>query len=151
MNKQADFNNDLAALHENVNASVGDVLEVLQRKRSDKQLQPSVTPARELIASTQTSDVPESAPSRPSAAKQPRRQRMALRSRLSSAIEREEPLENVTTRLRQKTNELLTETALRQRLKKVAPATRQDIIEAALEDWFSKHGYSRGCDEGSID
>jgi hypothetical protein len=63
------------------------------------------------------------------------------------AVESEAPLENVTTRLRQKTNELLTESALRQRLKKESPSTRQDIIEAALADWFRTHGYGRGRDE----
>ena len=151
MNKQVDFGNDLAALHENVNASVGDVLEVLQRKRSDKQPLPSLESAREPVASTQTADASAVTPPTPSVASQPRRQRTASRSHLLREMEREEPLENVTTRLRQRTNELLTEAALRQRLKKTAPSTRQDIIEAALADWFRKHGYARGREDESSD
>jgi len=65
--------------------------------------------------------------------------------------ERDEPLENVTTRLRRTTNELLTEAALRQRLKKESPSTRQDIVEAALGDWFRKHGYHSGQREEGDD
>jgi hypothetical protein len=51
-------------------------------------------------------------------------------------------LENVTTRLPRDTNERLTDAALRQRLKKVEPATRQDIINEALKEWLERKGYS---------
>jgi len=146
MNKQPDFGNDLAALNENVTAAVGDVLEALQQKRATK----TATVSKK----ADEKDVQPSAPvesvsgAEPAiAAPSPRRQRMSSRSRLTPSVERDEPLENVTTRLRQKTNELLTEAALRQRLKKEMPATRQDIIEAALGDWFRKHGYGRGRDD----
>jgi hypothetical protein len=146
MNKQPDFGNDLAALNENVTAAVGDVLKALQQKRAtkttavskkadEKDVQPSAP-----VESVYGAELAIAAPS-------PRRQRMSSRSRLTPSVERDEPLENVTTRLRQKTNELLTEAALRQRLKKEMPATRQDIIEAALGDWFRKHGYGRGRDD----
>ena len=53
------------------------------------------------------------------------------------------PLENVTTRLRHDTNERLTEAALHQKLKKVRPNTRQDIIEAALQDGLGGEATSR--------
>ena len=143
MNKQADFGNDLATLNENVNAEVGDVLSALQQRRTASRppltmkglLQPKSPPTggatQEPLATTSP----------------PRRQRSASHSRLVLAVERDEPLENVTTRLRQSTNELLTEASLRQQLKKASPATRQDIVEAALNDWFQKHGYSRSRDE----
>lgn len=149
MNKQVDFGNDLAALHENVNASVGDVLEALQQKRVVKRPEPGAPPTEKPLEPTATGEVRDS--SMPIATNQPRRQRPSSRSRLTPTIEREEPLENVTTRLRQKTNELLTESALRQRLKKESPSTRQDIIEAALGDWFRKHGYARGRDDEAAD
>jgi hypothetical protein len=71
-----------------------------------------------------------------------RRQRPASRSRLTPIVENDEPLENITTRLRRTANELLTEAALRQRLKKESPSTRQDIVQEALEDWFRKRGYA---------
>jgi hypothetical protein len=50
-------------------------------------------------------------------------------------------LENVTTRLSPETNSLLTEAALRQRLKNERPATRQDIIETAVREWLERQGY----------
>lgn len=146
MSKQVDFGDDLAALHKNVTASVGDVLQVLQRKRDTKTLE-IINKAEKNQVEPAASSEPASEPELSVAANPSRRQRMSPRSRLTPTIEREEPLENVTTRLRQQTNELLTEAALRQRLKKELPSTRQDIIEAALSDWFRKHGYGRGRGE----
>ena len=49
--------------------------------------------------------------------------------------------ENVTTRLTRRTNELLTEASLRQKLKKVKPDSRQDIIECAILEWLKRHGF----------
>lgn len=145
MNKQPDFGSDLAALNENVTAAVGDVLEALQQNREAKRSDVIKKAEEKAVEPTSSADQPVASES--PAVSAPRRHRMASRSRLTLAIERDEPLENVTTRLRQQTNELLTEAALRQRLKKQSPATRQDIIEAALGDWFRKHGYARGRDE----
>jgi hypothetical protein len=151
MNKQVDFGNDLAALHDNVNTSVGDMLEALQQKRTVKRPEPVTKPEEKPAEPGATGKESPAASAEPLVASSPRRQRTLSRSRLTPMIERDEPLENVTTRLRQKTNELLTESALRQRLKKESPATRQDIIEAALGDWFRKHGYGRGRDEEIAD
>lgn len=150
MNKQPDFGNDLAALNENVTAAVGDVLEALQQKRTAKASEASKKAEEQLVEPAASTEL-TSELNLPVAAPSPGRQRTSPRSRLAPTIERDEPLENVTTRLRQKTNELLTEAALRQRLKKVTPATRQDIVEAALHDWFRKHGYARGRDEEAAD
>ena len=141
MNKQPDFGSDLATLNENVTAEVGDVLQALEQKRTAsrpaivrKKDEPGAEPR--LVTADKTTPPEQSA-----ATSLPRRQRSSSRSRLAVSVEHDEPVENVTTRLRRKTNELLTEAALRQRLKKEHPATRQDIIEAALTDWFRKHGY----------
>ena len=49
--------------------------------------------------------------------------------------------ENVTTRLTRHTNELLTEASLRQKLKKVKPDSRQDIIECAILEWLKRQGF----------
>ena len=150
MNKQPDFGTDLANLQDSVTAEVGDMLHALEQKRSIgraptiKQEEPQA-PSSQLTANQL--DVP--APS--TGAPAPRRPRPASRSRLAPTVERNEPLENVTTRLRQRTNELLTEAALRQRLKKENPATRQDIVEAALCEWFRKQGYLRARDEEPAD
>lgn len=51
-------------------------------------------------------------------------------------------LENVTTRLTRETNQRLTEAALRQRLAKVTPDSRQAIIETAIANWLSQNGYA---------
>ena len=141
MNKQPDFGTDLATLNDNVTAEVGDVLQALEQKRTasrrpivSKKEEPAAEPPQVTADNT-------TAPEQPAATSSSRRPRSSSRSRLTVSIEHEEPVENVTTRLRRKTNELLTESALRQRLKKEHPATRQDIIEAALTDWFRKHGY----------
>lgn len=152
MNKQPDFGDDLANLNDNVTAAVGDVLQVLQQKRTNGNAvvvkQPDAA-AKEEPKAASTLGIEET--EQPVVASSPRRQRSANRSRLTPTVDHGEPLENVTTRLRQKTNELLTEAALRQRLKKESPSTRQDIIEVALSDWFRKHGYSRSHAEESAD
>jgi hypothetical protein len=142
MNKQSDFGNDLAILNENVNAEVGDVLSALQQKRTASR-SPLIVKDPPQPKSQPESPPTGGATQEPLATTgAPRRQRLASRSRLTPTVEHAEPLENVTTRLRQKTNELLTEAALRQRLKKEDPSTRQDIVEAALQDWFRRHGYA---------
>lgn len=146
MSKQSDFGNDLAALNDNVTAAVDDVLQVLQQKRSTKRpasSQPieaspadSTPPAIAHAATKPEQLAGSSSPNNP-----PRRQRLASRSKLAVTVEEDEPLKNVTTRLRRSTNALLTEATLRQQLKKVTPDSRQAIIEAALHDWFRKHDY----------
>ena len=147
MNKQVDFGNDLATLNESVNVEVGDVLSALQNKRTASRPSLHTTESPQPKAPTESTLNVGASPEPFAKSSVPRRQRTASRSRLALAFERDEPLENVTTRLRQSTNELLTEAALRQRLKKESPSTRQDIIEAALHDWFRKHDYGRGRDD----
>jgi len=150
MNKQPDFGNDLAALQLSVTAEVGDVLHALQNKRSATR-SPTIKKEEPQGPSSPPNANQLDGPAPSTGAPAPRRSRPASRSRLVPAVDRDEPLENVTTRLRQRTNELLTEAALRQRLKKENPATRQDIVEAALCDWFRKQGYLRARDEEPAD
>jgi hypothetical protein len=151
MNKQPDFGNDLATLNESVSAEVGDVLQALQQKRTATR--PTIVNKKDPAPGTPAGSTPDltATHEQPAAVSSPRRQRSASRSRLTPTVDRDEPLENVTTRLRLSTNELLTEAALRQRLKKESPATRQDIIETALGDWFRKHGYGRDRDDVAKD
>lgn len=151
MNKHVDFGTDLATLQENVNVEVGDVLSALQNTRTTSRPALNTKESPEPKAPVESTPHVGASPEPLATSSVPRRQRPASRSHLTLAVEREEPLENVTTRLRQKTNELLTEAALRQRLKKESPSTRQDIVEAALGDWFRKHGYARGRDGETAD
>lgn len=141
MDKRPDFGKDLVSLTANVEAEVGDVLDALRQKKSTP---PRIVRERQVNAAVEHSDAKSASAETPTengATASERRMRSARRSRLRPVIERDEILENVTTRLPRATNELLTEAALRQRLKKELPATRQDIVEAALTDWFRKHGY----------
>jgi hypothetical protein len=147
MDKRPDFGKDLAALTSNVTAEVGDVLQALRQKQvakrpADNNKGENMTPEQEPVA---VDDRPTK-PANTTATDISRRSRPASRSRLKPIIERDDALENVTTRLRRETNELLTEAALRQRLKKEIPATRQDIVEAALTDWFRRQGYALRTD-----
>ena len=152
MNKQPDFENDLAALNDNVTTAVDDVLQVLQQKRSTKQ----PVASRKIEASPADSAPSTNAdaaikPKQPATSgspnTSPRRQRLSSRSQLTVTVDEDEPLKNVTTRLRRSTDEFLTEVTLRQRLKKASPDSRQAIMEEAVNDWFRKHGYGRGRDD----
>jgi hypothetical protein len=143
MSKEPDFGSDLAALNEHVNVEVGDMLKALKQKRAASG-QANLKRIEEQAGGQTTSDVSAVSSENRVKGNSQRRQRSAIRSRLIPVIERDEALENVTTRLRGTTNELLTEAALRQRLKKEHPSTRQDIIEVALQEWFRKHGYRPG-------
>jgi hypothetical protein len=137
MNKKPDFGSDLAALSDNVAAEVGDVLKALrEKKNATRPIITSKTQHDQEQSAVRVEKVMVAAVVEP-----PRIQRRTSRSQLKAASERDEVLENVTTRLRRQTNELLTEAALRQKLKKESPSTRQDIIEFALQEWFRKHGY----------
>lgn len=142
MNKQPDFGNDLAALKENVSAEVGDVLQALQEKRTASR--PAIVKRKDEPAVEPRESTAEAAvtPEQSQVTNLPRRQRPANRARLVPKVEREEAQKNVTTKLSLRTDELLTEAALRQRLKKEYPATRQAIVEVALHDWFRKYGYT---------
>lgn len=150
MNKQPDFGNDLAALNDNVTAEVGDVLRVLEQKRTATR-PVIVRKAEESTAAVQNTVDAETAREEPAAAKPPRGKREPSRPRIAPAIEKEEVWKSITTRLRIETVELLKEACLRQELKKKSPHTGQAIIDEALGDWFRKHGYGRGSDKASDD
>ena len=149
MDKRPDFGRDLEVLDENVTAEVGNVLKALREgKAIKKRINAFEDDSKDSQGHT-TAPIREQ--EEPSSVGVRRRQRSANRSRLKPIVERDEAQENVTTRLYVKTNELLTEAALRQRLKGVLPATRQGIVEAALGDWFRKYGYVPSRDIESSD
>jgi hypothetical protein len=62
-------------------------------------------------------------------------------------VERHQTRQNITTRVCQQTNELLSEAALRQKLKKLKPDSRQDIIETALFEWFQRNLYHHASND----
>ena len=138
--KDNDFADDLSSLAVGVKAEVGDMLQVLRDRKT-----PGATKVVALKdASAVTVKVSKATTSEQGAeGQEPKRRTQDSRTRVKTIADEPVVLENVTTRLRRDTNALLTESALRQKLKKELPDTRQDIIEAALDAWFRQLGYRR--------
>ena len=123
-----DFTDDLKGIQDDVVKDVGNILELAHAARRE-------SPARENAASSAPPE-PASRQGQSSRPKNPRPDQAPVANQPSALV-------NVTTRLSHQTNELLTEAALRQRLKKISPASRQDIMEVAIQEWCQKNGYSR--------
>lgn len=150
MDKRPDFGDDLASLNSGINAQVDDVLLALKQKRAAARrvdapaASQSTSESVETPATETKRDDAEGSAAAPTEPVTVRKTRTTSRTRFKSSDNDESlVLENVTTRLIRETNELLTEAALRQKLKKEHPSTRQEIVEAALQDWFRKHSYAR--------
>jgi hypothetical protein len=142
MSRSTDFSDDLAVVSEAVNTDVAAIMKIVRQKDERggtsvvEQLQPNEPVG--FLVNEQATSLSSHLPSQTAKHKS-----VISRARHQLPLTEPEILENVTTRLRRETNELLTEVALRQKLKKEVPATRQDIIEAALQEWFQRQGYSR--------
>lgn len=128
--RRTGFSDDLRAIQGEVEADVGTILKIAKQARGVEASNPQ-PPADTKIAS------PQGQRTRP-VDKRPKPQTLET---VASPF-----VQNVTTRLTHRTNELLTEAALRQRLSKSTPATRQDIIEVAVCQWLAEHGYDRSTD-----
>ena len=129
MDKPAGFQQDLAAMHDEME-QVAKLLEVTRPKAAAKTV--DVALAAPVVDAAAAPRVSPSRPrKRPPVAPPP------------AVPQRSRDRANVTTRLSAETNELLTEAALRQKLKRVAPNTRQDIIETAVCQWLAHQGYAR--------
>jgi len=135
MSKAKDFSEDLAIVSKAVATDVDAIVKIVRQKDAGEgEMQHSRS-----VDEQSTREVPVAvSPAQPHASSQ-----RTLRPRKSNVSQAPEgiPLDNVTTRLRRDTNERLTEAALRQKLKKERPNTRQDIIEEALQEWLRRHGY----------
>ncbi|QDT76372.1 hypothetical protein [Lacipirellula limnantheis] len=130
MDKPTGFQSDLAAMHDEMQ-QVAKMLEATRLKAPAK----TVEIALGTLGVDATAAGARVTPSRP---------RKRLPASLPPALpQRSRDRANVTTRLSAETNELLTEAALRQKLKRVAPNTRQDIIETAVCQWLAQQGYAR--------
>ena len=130
MDKPTGFQSDLAAMHDEMQ-QVAKMLEVTRPKAAAKTV--DVAPGAPVADASATA--PRVTPSRP-------RKRPPV-APPPAVPQRSRDRANVTTRLSAETNELLTEAALRQKLKRVAPNTRQDIIETAVCQWLAQQGYAR--------
>ena len=147
MSRPTDFTEELADVSQTVDTDVDAIIKLVRNKDARegeptvKVVPPSKKAAFPLPDEPQTTKAGKLVPSN-----QAKRKLSLDHTGNKASLTQQVILENVTTRLRRNTNALLTEAALRQKLKKVVPATRQDIIEAALQDWFRRHNYS-GTDE----
>lgn len=138
MDKRPDFGQDLEALQENVTIEVGTALKAIRESKNASRPVKTIEvkePAPSQVASTATSEQAAAASPQP-------RKRSTGRSNQNAIVERKDAKENITVRIYTDTNELLSEAANWQKVKRQFPATRQDITQEALEDWFRKHGYS---------
>lgn len=119
------FGDELKSLTDDVSNDVAEILKLAKSSRDKSEL-PAET-RKPLVHATGNQQ-----------AKNNRQQNPNRKSQDQAANELRE---NVTTRLTRHTNELLTEASLRQKLKKVKPDSRQDIIECAILEWLKRHGF----------
>lgn len=133
MNKAPGFTSDLVAMQDEMKA-VAEILEATKRTPSTKVLDLGPT-------SLSASASPTVKPAVKTASQASRRR--PVQAVLPAALSSSSARKNVTTRLSPETDQLLTEAALRQKLKHASPNTRQDIIEIAVGEWLKRHGYSR--------
>src|SRR5436305_1522416 len=139
MDNRSDFEGDLEAVKDDIETNVAEILQVLGSR------QESANPANyrraERAENSRESTLVVGdgfSASHTDKMKTPKRRADSQPEPIAVLS----PMVNITTRLSITTNNLLTEAALRQRLKKVSPCTRQAILEAALKAWLHKNGYS---------
>jgi hypothetical protein len=146
MAKAKDFSADLAVLDSTVRGEVDTILKLVREKEKTEKGTTEEAPAEIATATANSSDAVNATTLSPDRDENvPKKaRRTATRATSNSGVREQVVLENVTTRLSRQTNELLTEAALRQKLKKESPSTRQDVIEVALQEWFRKNGYRSG-------
>lgn len=121
------FSEDLVAMRDQVANELDGILAVVKDQR-----RPSAKLVAKPTPPTDATDNPNPAePVTPPSA--PKRSRPAAEPMPEPAI-----WENVTTRLTRETNRKLTEAALKQRLRRAKPDSRQGIIEEAVRHWLDK-------------
>lgn len=126
MDDRTSFATELVTLKNDIADDVGGILKVVQERKAPRA--PKGDSSNDEQVTTKQAGDETSAP---------RQRRPSPRPRPDEPM----IMENVTTRLSRETNERLTEAALRQKLKKVGPDTRQGIIEAACREWLQRERY----------
>jgi len=138
--RKKDFANDIQAVATNVATDIGAIMKLVREEQSrpGSPSEPSVEPSssKPSVATEVASPAPDIEKAKTAKA----RTRLGQAKAVSPAA----PVlrEKVTLQLSPETNERLTEAALRQKLNKEAPDTRQDIVEVALREWYERHGYA---------
>jgi hypothetical protein len=119
------FSEDLVAMRDQVATELDGILAAVkdQRRPPAKLVAKTIPDATDNQLATETVNPPSAT----------RRSRPAAEPTPEQAI-----WENVTTRLTRETNRSLTEAALKQRLRRAKPDSRQGIIEEAVSLWLDK-------------
>ena len=133
MDRRPSFENDLNAIAYEVDTSLEGMVQALSCNK------PTSTKAPRRKRDENMTEIEDQSSKEPAVASANGSRRRPSKS--SVALE-PVVLVNVTTRLSRETNELLTEASLHQRLKRVSPNTRQDVIEVALREWYERNGYA---------
>lgn len=137
--RKKDFANDIQAVSANVATDIGAIMKLVRDEQSlsgsPSELSVEPSSSKPSIATDVASPAPDVVKEKPAKARPRLDQAKAVP--LATPVLREK----VTLQLSPETNERLTEAALRQKLKKEAPNTRQDIVEVALREWYERHGY----------
>lgn len=140
MSRPNGFQSDLAAMQSEM-ASVARIVEASKPKPAPKAVVTDLS---------RSAEDPVTAPAKAAPNKAKRRSSTSVSAAPAAPAAPSGSRSNVTTRMSEEINQQLTEAALRQKLKRVAPDTRQDIIEEAVVDWLRKHGYGRHK-QGSVE
>lgn len=142
MNKTNDFAGDLKTISATVESDVGTIMKLVRENQYE--VKPPAKPAtsKERLPEQSIHDGPSPTAqvSTPTTNRGRTSRSAIVQTRVPSA--EHAVLINVTTRLRRDTNERLTDAALHQRLRRAFPASRQDIIEQAVQEWLLRCGYS---------
>lgn len=138
MAKKPNFANELDSIANSVEADVDRVINILRDGNSPQ----STAVDRSKVPSHRKSTLTTEAKRHDRSDGKRQMQPLPVhRQPIDDVAEEERILENVTTRLTRNTNQRLTEAALRQRLAKRTPDSRQAIIETAVNDWLERNGY----------
>lgn len=125
---QSNFGDELKSINDEVSVDVREILELAKANQKPKQLAVANETGGNLESDTRRS--PHQTKKRPK-----------TETLGKSNCDTHQHRVNVTTRLSNHLNESLTEAALRQKLSKQQPDTRQDIIEVAVREWIQRNGH----------
>lgn len=125
------FEDELKSIGQEVAVDVGEILRIAKHNKQPHSKQVKVSASESRAPET------EESPSR-SSNKESQQQRQVEAKKPAASTDAKV---NVTTRLSTTLNDLLSDAALKQRLAKKKPDSRQGIIEEAIHHWLKRNQY----------
>lgn len=144
MARRGDFSNDVAAVKATTDSEVASLLKLVGQETANAKSPAHAIDSKDSSATGNNGSRQLDSGDDPSDPRPAARETHGLLSTKPTTQDTSDDnvvLHNVTTRLSKTTNELLTEAALRQKLAKRKPDTRQDIIEVAVRRWINENRY----------